>query len=169
MILEEWIESMTVKDHEYYLYRCMELARSAVNNGNMPFGAILVSSNGKILLEQENIEITESNCTGHAETQLMANASRKYSKEFLWNCTLYTTVEPCAMCSGAIYWGNVGRVVFGLSEKDLLEITGDDEQNPTLDLPCREVFGQGQKNIEIIGPIANMKRKISEIYEEFFN
>lgn len=160
---------MAMKAHEYYLRRCIELARSAVDNGNMPFGAVLVDSNGEIILEQENIEITESNCTGHAETQLMVNASKQYDKDFLWRCTLYTTAEPCAMCAGSIYWGNVGKVVFGLSEKDLLEITGDDEQNPTFDLPCRKVFGRGQKEIEVIGPITGMKADISEVYVEFFN
>lgn len=159
---------MTIKDHEYYLRRCIELARSAVKRGNMPFGAVLVDDNGKIILEQENIEITESNCTGHAETQLMVKASKQYEKDFLWNCTLYTTAEPCAMCAGSIYWGNVGRVVFGLSEKDLLAITGNDEQNPTFDLPCQEVFDRGQKEIEVIGPIASMKDEISKVYQEFF-
>lgn len=159
---------MTMKNHEYYLRRCLKLSRSAVEKGNMPFGAVLVNSKGKIVLEQENIEISESNCTGHAETQLMVKASKKYSKDFLWDCTLYTTAEPCAMCAGSIYWGNVGRVVFGLSEIDLLDITGNDEQNPTLDLPCRVVFGRGQKEIEVIGPIKKMKEEISKIYLEFF-
>lgn len=159
---------MRMKDHEYYLRRCIELAKSAVENGNMPFGAVLVDSEGQIVLEQENIEITESDCTGHAETQLMVKASKKFDKEFLWGCLLYTTAEPCVMCAGAIYWGNVGKVIFGLSEKDLLEITGDDEQNPTFDLPCREVFGRGQKDIEVIGPIKGMKEEISELYLDFF-
>lgn len=158
-----------MKEHEYYLRRCIDLAESAVKKGNMPFGAVLVDDEGQILLEQENIEISESNCTGHAETQLMVEASKRYDKEFLWGCSLYTTVEPCAMCAGSIYWGNVGRVVFGLSEKDLLDITGNDELNPTFDLPCREVFARGQKEIEVIGPIAGMKDEISQIYKKFFS
>ncbi len=159
---------MTMKNHEYYLRRCVELARSAVEKGNMPFGAVLVNDKGEILLEQENIEISQSNCTGHAETQLMVQASKKYHQDFLWDCTLYTTAEPCAMCAGSIYWGNVGRVVFGLSEKDLLKITGNDEQNPTFDLPCREVFSRGQKEIKVIGPIESIRTEIAEVYEEFF-
>ena len=159
---------MSWKEHDFYLKRCLKLAKAAVNKGNMPFGAVLVDKNGKIILEQENIEITESDCTGHAETQLMVQASKKHTKDFLKDCTLYTTVEPCAMCSGAIYWGNVGRVVFGLSEKELLKITGDDEQNPTLDLPCREVFKRGQKEIEVIGPVTDLKEDLSRIYQDFF-
>lgn len=159
---------MNWKGHDFYLKQCLKLAEAAVKHNNMPFGAVLVDKNGKIILEQENVEITESDCTGHAETQLMVQASKKYSKDFLKDCTLYTTVEPCAMCSGAIYWGNVGRVVFGLSEKELLKITGNDQQNPTLDLPCREVFKRGQKEIEVIGPVPELKAELSQIYQDFF-
>ena len=159
---------MSWKGHDFYLKRCLKLAETAVKNGNMPFGAVLVDSKGKIVLEQQNIEITESDCTGHAETQLMVQASKKYSKDFLKDSTLYTTVEPCAMCSGAIYWGNVGRVIFGLSEKELLKITGNDEQNPTLDLPCREVFDKGQKEIEVVGPLPDLKEELTQVYQDFF-
>ena len=49
------------------------------------------------------------------------------------------------MCAGAIYWANIGRVVYGMTERRLLELTGSNEQNPTFDLPCREVFSRGQK------------------------
>ena len=131
-----------------YLRRAVDISQRSRNNGNTPFGALLVDSKGKILLEQENIEITESNCTGHAETTLMEKASKLYSKDFLWQCSLYTTAEPCAMCAGAIYWGNVGRVVYGISEKRLLSLTGNNEQNPTFDLPCREVFARGQNRLQ---------------------
>ncbi|RCW50730.1 MULTISPECIES: nucleoside deaminase [unclassified Halanaerobium] len=159
---------MSWKDHTYYLKESIKEAEAAVKHNNMPFGAILVDQAGNIILRQENIEITESDCTGHAETQLMVQASKKYDKKILKECTLYTTVEPCAMCSGAIYWGNVGRVVFGLSEKKLLKITGNDEQNPTLDLPCRKVFQSGQKDIEVIGPIPELKTELSRFYKDFF-
>ncbi|TXK73757.1 nucleoside deaminase [Paenibacillus sp. N3.4] len=144
-------------DHIPYLKRSVELSILARQSGNTPFGALLVGPSGDILLEQGNIEITESNCTGHAETTLMEAASKLYSKKQLWACTLYTSAEPCAMCAGSIYWGNVGRVVYGISEKLLAELTGDDEQNPTLDLPCREVFARGNKAIEILGPFPEVE------------
>ena len=57
------------------------------------------------------------------------------------------------MCAGAIYWANIGRVVYGMTERRLLELTGSNEQNPTFDLPCREVFARGQKDIKVIGPV----------------
>ncbi len=151
-----------------YLRQAIEVSKRARAHGNTPFGAILVDAEGQVLLEQENIEITESNCTGHAETTLMEAASKQYSKEFLWHCTLYTSVEPCAMCCGAIYWGNVGRVVYGVSESKLLELTGDDEQNPTFDLPCREVFARGQKAIEVVGPFPEVEAEVLEAHAGYW-
>ena len=157
-----------MKSHLFYLKRTIELAEQAVKHGNTPFGALLVDDNGKIILEQENIEITEKDCTGHAETTLMRKASELYSKDFLWNCTLYTSVEPCAMCSGAIYWGNVGKIVYGISEKELLNLTGNNKQNPTLALPCRKIFKHGQKEIEVEGPIKEVAEYILEIHNKYW-
>ncbi len=157
-----------MKDHVFYLKRTIELAEQAVKHGNTPFGALLVDKNGNVILEQENIEITENDCTGHAETTLMRKASKLYSKDFLWDCTIYTSVEPCAMCSGAIYWGNVGKVVYGISEKELLNLTGNNKQNPTLALPCREIFEQGQKEIKVEGPIKEVAEDIMEIHRKYW-
>ena len=160
---------MAYESHEFYLRRCIEISRQARAGGNTPFGALLVDSEGNILMEQGNIEITEKICTGHAEATLAARASHAYSKDFLWNCTLYTTAEPCAMCAGAIYWANIGRVVYGMTEKRLLELTGSDEQNPTFDLPCREVFARGQKDIQVIGPIPAVEEEAAEVHQGYWN
>jgi tRNA(Arg) A34 adenosine deaminase TadA len=56
------------------------------------------------------------------------------------------------MCSGAIYWAGIGRVVYGLTEQDLKGLTGDHPDNPTMDLPCRTVFASGQRTVEVLGP-----------------
>lgn len=151
-----------------YLRQAISVSKKSRDHGNTPFGAILVDSEGTVILEQENIEITQSNCTGHAETTLMEAASQRYSKSFLWNCTLYTTAEPCAMCSGAIYWGNVGKVVYGISEERLLTLTGDNEQNPTFNLPCREVFSKGQKQITVVGPFPELEEEIVAVHEGYW-
>ncbi len=151
------------------LKRAIEISRESRKNGNTPFGALLADAEGKILLEQPNVEITERKCTGHAETQVAERASMEYSKDFLAGCTLYTTAEPCAMCSGAIYWAGIGRVVYGMTEKDLLAQTGADPQNPTFDLPCREVFARGQKNIEVVGPFPELVEEIAEVHKGYWN
>ncbi|MGL5438081.1 MAG: nucleoside deaminase [Lachnospiraceae bacterium] len=155
--------------HEEYLKRAIEVSRQSRKNGNTPFGALLVDGDGNIIMEQENIEITAHKCTGHAECTLADRASGEYSKEFLWNCTLYTTAEPCAMCSGAIYWANIGTVVYAMTEKRLLELTGSDEQNPTFDLPCREVFKKGQKEVQVIGPFPELEAEAAEVHQGYWN
>jgi len=130
----------------------IEIARRARNNGNHPFGALLVDEHGQIVIETENTVVTSKDCTGHAETNLMRKASSKYDNAFLAKCTIYTSTEPCPMCAGAIFWGNVRRVVYGLSEESLYELAGGDSED-VLFLPCRELFGKGLKHIEVIGPI----------------
>lgn len=160
---------MAYESHEFYLRRAIEISRQSREMGNTPFGCVIVDKEGNIIVEQTNVEFTDHKCTGHAETQAMERASLQYSKEFLWDCTLYTTVEPCAMCSGAMYWGNLGRVVYGMEEVDLLRMTGSDEKNPTFDLPCREIFAKGQKDIQVIGPFPELVEEIAAVHEGYWN
>lgn len=139
------------KDIEY-LRAAIRAGEKARQVGNHPFGAVLVDAGGNILLEQGNIEVTEHDHTGHAETALARAASKQYEREFLWNCSLYTAFEPCAMCTGAAYWTGIGRIVYAVAEKDLLADTGAHEDNPTFDLDCRSVLRRGQKPIVVCGP-----------------
>lgn len=155
------------KEHEQFIRRAFEIARSSVEHGNHPFGALLTDEEGKIIQEAENTVATESDCTGHAETNLMRSASKKFDRDFLAKCTLYTSAEPCAMCAGAIYWGGVSRVVFGLGETRLFELIGADEKNPTLRLPCQEVFARGQRPIEVIGPV--LEEEAERVHEGFWS
>lgn len=140
-------------DHEHYLRLSFAVARRAQESGNHPFGALLVGPDGAVLMEQENGYLPDRDMTAHAERLLMTRASKAYDPAFLSSCSLYTSAEPCAMCAGAAYWAGVGRVVFGLTERQLKELTGAHPENPTLDLPCRTVFAAGQRRIEVIGPL----------------
>jgi tRNA(Arg) A34 adenosine deaminase TadA len=106
-----------------------------------------------VLLEQENGYLPERDMTAHAERLLASAASRRYRPAELARCTMAMSAEPCAMCAGAIYWAGVGRVVYGLSEKRLKQITGNHAENPTLNLPCRSVFAAGQRQVEVVGPL----------------
>lgn len=160
---------MAYKNHIDYLKRTVDISKEARANGNTPFGALLVDKDGNIVMEQGNIEITDKICTGHAEATLAARASHEYSKDFLWDCTLYTTAEPCAMCAGAIYWANIGRVVYGMTERRLLQLTGSNEQNPTFDLPCRDVFSKGQKEITVLGPFPEIEEEAAKVHEGYWD
>jgi tRNA(Arg) A34 adenosine deaminase TadA len=139
--------------HEAFLRHAFEVAKRAHTHGNHPFGAILVDEKGAVLLEVENGFMPDRDRTAHAERLLATQASKAYDTQFLAQCTLYTSAEPCAMCSGAIYWAGIGRVVFGLTERQLKTMTGNHDENPTMDLPCRTVFVAGQRPVEVIGPL----------------
>ncbi|MFE0103409.1 nucleoside deaminase [Streptomyces sp. NPDC059009] len=135
------------------LHTAVAVARRSREAGNHPFGALLAGPDGEILLEAENSVTTERDATGHAETNLVRLATATYDPDFLRTCSLYTSTEPCAMCSGAIYWGNIGRVVYALGEDELLALTGANDENPTMALPCREVFKAGQRDLPVLGPV----------------
>jgi tRNA(Arg) A34 adenosine deaminase TadA len=143
-----------------HLRRAIRLARSAREHGNHPFGALLVSAAGEVLVEAENTVNTESDCTGHAETNLVRRASQRYDRSTLVGSTLYTSTEPCAMCAGAIYWSGVGRVIFALAEDQLYQLTGADPVNDTMRLPCREVFARCRRPIEVVGPLLEDEAKV---------
>lgn len=158
------------RDKEY-IRRAVEVSRKSREGGNNPFGSILVYRDGTVLLEQGNIEVTEKDPTGHAETSLVRKASKIYDKNFLWDCTLYSTAEPCVMCMGAIYWGNIGRVVYGITEAKLLELTGSDEKNPTFDIPSEVVVNGGQKEILLLNYSEDdeLAAEIIKVHEGFWN
>jgi tRNA(Arg) A34 adenosine deaminase TadA len=137
---------------EAHLRRAIDVARQARDHGNMPFGAILVDAEGTVVLEAENTAVTEHDPTGHAETNLMRAAGRRFEPDYLASCTMYTSCEPCAMCAGAAYWVGVRRVVYALDVPGLDEIVRDDPANPTPHLRADAVLNSGKYPIALQGP-----------------
>ncbi|HSD38027.1 MAG TPA: nucleoside deaminase [Rhodocyclaceae bacterium] len=132
------------------------IALSAESRGRKrhPFAALVADREGNVWVECFNDSRPPTgDPTCHAERLAAAQAARVLPPEKLAECTLYTSAEPCAMCAGAIYWCGIGRVVYGLSEERLLTLTGNDPENPTLSLPCRDVFTRGQRQVEVHGPL----------------
>lgn len=148
-----------------HLRRANDVARAAMDAGHHPFGALLVAPDGEtVLLEQRNVD-----SVNHAEAVLARDAARQFAPELLWGCTLVTTVEPCAMCAGTQYWAHIGKLVYGMSERRLLELTGNHAENPTLDLPCREVFARGQKAMQVWGPVVEVEEEIASLHRRFWH
>ncbi|MFD5396740.1 nucleoside deaminase [Streptomyces sp. NPDC127097] len=135
-----------------HLLAAIDLAAGARRHGNHPFGALLTDAAGEVLLMAENTVITEHDVTGHAETNLVRQASRTLTPEQLTEATLYTSTEPCAMCSGAIFWSGIRRVVYALAATELNVLAGAKPDEPLLDLPCRQVFEAGGNTVEVSGP-----------------
>ena len=115
---------------EELLRRAFRLADLARERGNHPFGALLADADASVLIEAENTVVSDADCTGHAEMNLVRQACRTLTHAGLATATVYTSTEPCAMCAGAMYWAGISRVVFGLRESELRALTGADPGIP---------------------------------------
>ena len=134
------------------LREAIALAEAARAAGRHPFGALVAARDGTVLARAGNESAAGDDPTAHAELVAVRRASLDHGRAALDGATLFSSAEPCAMCAGAAYWGGLGRVVFGLSEKRLKALTGAHPENPTLDLPCVEVFARGQRTVRVDGP-----------------
>ena len=154
----------TPEQMQRHLRAANAVARRALEAGHHPFGALLVAADHEtVLAERGNVDTVN-----HAEAVLARTAARQYTAEALWDCTLYTTVEPCCMCAGTQYWAHIGRLVYGMTEARLLQLTGNHDENPTMDLPCREVFAHGQKDIRVWGPLPEVEDEIAALHIAFW-
>jgi tRNA(Arg) A34 adenosine deaminase TadA len=155
---------MTPEQQVRHLRDAQAVAEQALAQGHHPFGALLVAPDGEtVLLRQGNVD-----AVNHAEAVLAREAARRWAPAFLWDCTLVTTVEPCAMCAGTQYWAHIGALVYGLAEGELRAITGAHPENPTLDLPCREVFARGVKPLRVTGPVPEVQEAIAAQHRAFW-
>lgn len=156
-----------MKSDTEYLRLAMEIAAESRAGGNHPFGALLVGPEGGVLLSSGNT-FAQDRGTGHAEANVARAAARQYDPDFLERCTLVTSVEPCCMCAGACYWAGIGTVVYGLSERRLAELTGDNPENLTLDLGCHQVFAAGRRHVEVRGPFPELEEEIATGHKDFW-
>ena len=155
---------MTEDQVQRHLRAANFIAQAALEAGHHPFGALLVAADGEtVLMTQGNVD-----AVNHAEAVLARRAAERFTPAELWPCTLVTTVEPCAMCAGTQYWAHIGRLVYGMAESDLLALTGAHPENPTLDLPCRDLFARGQKAVQVIGPVAAVAEDIAALHRAFW-
>ena len=155
--------SMTRDQMLAHIRTANDVAREAAIHGHHPFGCVLVGPDNHVLMRQANI-----NTVRHAETELSRRAAEAYPADFLWTCTLVSTGEPCAMCTGTLYWANIGRLVFGFDEAQLLAETGDHPQNPTMSLAARTVLASGQKAIEVFGPFPEVAEEVLAPHRTFW-
>jgi tRNA(Arg) A34 adenosine deaminase TadA len=144
-----------------YIHRTYEIAKSAMANGNHPFGALLVCG-GEIIAEFENAVVTSRDVTKHAETGLVSLSSQKFDREILSQSTLYTSTEPCVMCCGAIHWLSIARMAYGTSSTQLVKILGGNDEG----ISSKEIFARINPKLEITGPI--MEAEGIEIHQSFW-
>ena len=147
-------------EHEAYIKKTYQLAICAQEKGNHPFGALLVLD-GKIALTAENTIHTDKDITRHAELNLVSKATGELEQESLAGSILYTSTEPCAMCTGAIFWSGISTIVYGCSAARLGEITGG-----TFLVPCRELLKYGNREVNVMGPL--LEDEGTEIHRNFW-
>lgn len=109
------------KQDKTFMQQALEAGVAAKKHGDVPFGAV-VTYRGKILATASNSEHTDQDVTRHAELKAISQASHMLDSRDLSECTIYSTVEPCPMCAGAIFHACVKRVVFGMSRDDLTHL-----------------------------------------------
>lgn len=101
---------------EHFMRAALEEARIAYEEGEVPIGAVLVYE-GRIVSRGHNQTERLSDPTAHAELLCISSASAHLDAKYLPDCQLYVTIEPCAMCAGAIRWARVREVIYGASEE----------------------------------------------------
>lgn len=159
--------SMLSSGDQAWLRRTFALAQESRDSGRHPFAAIVVDEAGAAVAQAGNNSLPpEGDPTQHAEVRAAAMAAKRLDAASLRRSTLYTSAEPCCMCAGAIYWCNIGRVVYALSEERLLDLTGNHAENPTLSLSCRRVFESGQHAVTVVGPA--LEDEAARVHENFW-
>ncbi|OSZ82665.1 tRNA-specific adenosine deaminase [Chitinophagaceae bacterium IBVUCB1] len=117
---------MAMFDDEYFMREALRQAKLAFDAGEIPVGAVVVWGT-KIISRGHNQVEQLNDSTAHAEMIVLTAAFNQLGSKYLPDATLYVTLEPCLMCSGALYWSKIGRVVFGASDakNGFARITGD--------------------------------------------
>ncbi|MBQ3877098.1 MAG: nucleoside deaminase [Prevotella sp.] len=107
---------METTSHEKYMRLALAEARKALEEGEVPIGAVVVCK-GRVVARAHNLTETLGDPTAHAEMQAVTMAANELGGKYLQDCTLYVTVEPCVMCAGALGWAQVPSVVYGCSDE----------------------------------------------------
>lgn len=104
-------------DDENWMWRAIDTAKKAADKGEVPVGAIIVDADGRILAAAGNRTITDTDPTAHAEIVALRIAALRIGNYRLTGTTVYSTIEPCAMCAGALVNARVSRLVFGAHDE----------------------------------------------------
>ncbi len=103
-------------DHEYFMKKALQEAQTALDRGEIPVGAVIVTQN-RIIAKGHNLTETLTDVTAHAEMQAITAGASFIGGKYLKDCTIYITLEPCQMCAGALYWSQISNIVYGASDE----------------------------------------------------
>lgn len=135
-------------DHEAHMHRALELAREAADRGDEPFGSLLVAASaGDVVMEERNAVTTANDIARHPELTLARRAAAE--RDDAGDLVMYTSTEPCAMCSGGIYIAGLRAVVYSVSAERAAELAG----GGGLVVPAADVFDRGRDPVEVVGDV----------------
>ncbi len=106
---------LSIHSDEYFMKQALREAEKAKEAGEVPVGAVIVCQK-KIIAKAHNQTELLTDVTAHAEIIALSSASAELGSKYLKDCTLYVTLEPCVMCAGALYWSQIGKVVFAVAD-----------------------------------------------------
>ena len=138
------------KDHIHFMKKALEEAKYAFYKNEVPVGCVIVNEN-EIISKSSNMVELLNDSTAHAELIAITSAQNSLNNKNLEGCILYTTLEPCLMCHGAIYWSKINTIVYGASD----EKRGFSRHNLEID-----------RKINIIKGV--MEKESRELLENFF-
>ncbi len=104
------------KKDEQFMRKAIAEAQQALQEGEIPIGAVIVC-NDRIIARAHNLTETLHDVTAHAEMQAITSAANELGGKYLTDCTLYVTIEPCTMCAGALGWSQLSRIVYGAADE----------------------------------------------------
>ncbi len=104
-----------ILSYTYFMQKALQEAQIAFEQGEVPVGAVITIGE-RIIAKAHNLTEKLTDVTAHAEMQAITAASEYLGGKYLMDCTLYVTLEPCVMCAGALYWSQIGRLVYGATD-----------------------------------------------------
>ncbi len=107
---------LSIHTDDFYMGEALKEARKAYETGEVPVGAVVVCNN-QVVARAHNLTERLCDVTAHAEMQAITAAANALGGKYLVDCVLYVTLEPCAMCAGALFWAQIGKVVYGASDE----------------------------------------------------
>lgn len=151
--------------HHHYLQKSLEVAKQSKDKGNLPFGCILVAPGGELLLTGENSVNTDVDAIAHCEINLAHQLKGRFELDFLQQCTVYASTEPCPMCAAALFWSGIGRIVFALSKEGYHSVAQTNNPAHIMNMKAGEVLSRGGRYVEIIGPL--LEEEAMLIYKDW--
>lgn len=157
------IQSMPDRSRDKELLRAaLALARRSMDKGNLPFGCVMADKGGNIIEEGENTVVTTGDSIAHCEINLVHKLAGKFDLQFLEGCTIYASTEPCPMCTAAIFWAGIGRIVFALGKDSYHSIARTTNPSHLFDLSAEKLLSYAKRPVKISGPL--LEAEAAELY-----